>query len=368
MPSMTLEIRNIEDYEAVPTERDPRWAKVVSKDASADGTFWYSVATTGVYCRPSCPARLAKPANVKFHHSIEHARAAGFRACLRCRPDDEHNTAHRRAQIVARACQTIEEAAIAPALAELAAEAGLSESYFHRLFKAQTGVTPKAYCTARRASRLRRSLPDSESVTGAIFEAGFNSNSRVYENTAGILGMRPREFQLGGRGTVVYFAVGQCSLGAILVASTDKGVCSVSLGEEPEKLVAELQTLFPEAELVGGDKNYERLVAQVVGLIEDPNLGHSLPLDIRGTAFQQRVWEALRQIPPGRTVTYTEVACSVGQPSAARAVARACAANKLAVAIPCHRVVRNDGSLSGYRWGVQRKRTLLQRENSEPAQ
>jgi len=368
MSSAAIYFKDFKASGITATEQDPRWSRVVAKDAAVDGTFWYSVATTGVYCRPSCPARLAKPVNVKFHPSPAHARAAGFRACLRCRPDDEHNTAHRRAKIVAQACQKIEKAPVAPSLAELAAEAGLSESYFHRLFKVQTGLTPKAYCSARRASRLRSHLPDSASVTEAIFEAGFNSNSRVYGKTASILGMRPREFKFGGRGKKVYFAVGQCSLGAILVASTDKGVCSVSLGDEPDALVAELQNLFPEAELVGGDKDYEQLVAQVVGLIEHPNLGHNLPLDIRGTAFQQRVWEALRQIPPGRTATYSEIARAVGQPSAARAIARACGANKLAVAIPCHRVIRNDGTLSGYRWGVKRKKTLLQRETAEAAE
>jgi AraC family transcriptional regulator, regulatory protein of adaptative response / methylated-DNA-[protein]-cysteine methyltransferase len=225
-------------------------------------------------------------------------------------------------------------------------------------------VTPKAYATAHRSERTRAKLADRSSVTEAIYDAGFNSNAPFYAQSEEVLGMKPREFRAGGANAVIRFAVGQCSLGAILVAATDKGVCAILLGDDPETLVRDLQDRFNRAELIGGDSGFERLVAKVVGFVEAPAIGLDLPLDVRGTAFQQRVWQALRKVPAGSTVSYATMAQRIGSPKAVRAVAQACAANPLAVAIPCHRVVRNDGNLSGYRWGIERKRALLDREKA----
>lgn len=346
---------------ATATERDPRWARVVARDRTADGQFYYSVATTGVYCRPSCPSRLANPKNVRFHASIAEAEAAGFRACHRCKPDQPSFEAQNAGKI-ARICVLIEQAAASPSLAELAQAADLSPHYFNRLFKAVTGLTPKAYAAAHRAARIRDELRRSHTVTDAIYNAGFNANSRFYAQSAQMLGMTPTEYRSGGADTDIRFAVGQCSLGAILVAVSDKGVCAILIGDDADELVRDLQKRFSNARLIGGDADFERVVAQVVGLIEAPAIGLDLPLDIRGTAFQQRVWQALQAISPGTTATYAEIAAKIGAPQAVRAVAGACAANALAVAIPCHRVVRTDGSLSGYRWGVERKRALIDRE------
>ncbi|MDY0309553.1 MAG: bifunctional DNA-binding transcriptional regulator/O6-methylguanine-DNA methyltransferase Ada [Castellaniella sp.] len=269
----------------------------------------------------------------------------------------------RHAAVAAQACRTIESSTTPPALNELAAQAGLSPWHFHRIFKAETGLTPKAYADALRARRLRAALDAADgSVTDALYSAGFNSSSRYYEAAGQVLGMRARDYRAGGAGTEIRFAVGQCALGAILVAQSRIGLCAILLGDDPEQLVQDLQDQFPSAELIGGDVAFERLVAQVVGFVEAPAIGLDLPLDVRGTAFQQRVWQALRIIPPGTTVSYAEIAARIGAPKAARAVAQACGANPLAVAIPCHRVVRRDGDISGYRWGVARKRELLQRE------
>ncbi|GJE61316.1 bifunctional DNA-binding transcriptional regulator/O6-methylguanine-DNA methyltransferase Ada [Methylobacterium trifolii] len=338
-----------------------RRAAVAARDARADGRFVYAVRTTGVYCRPSCPSRAALPENVSFHDTCAAAEAAGFRPCRRCRPD-EPALAHRHAASVARACRLIEGAETVPALDALAREAGLSPFHFHRVFKAVTGVTPKAYAGAHRAGRVAMGLRQAASVTEALYEAGYNTASRFYASAPERLGMSPSAYRRGGPGQAIRFAVGQCSLGAILVAATDRGVCAILLGDDPEPLVRDLQDCFPKADLIGDDPGFAALVAQVVGLVEAPGRGLDLPLDIGGTAFQQRVWEALRRIPPGTTATYAEVARAIGEPAAVRAVARACGANALAVAIPCHRVVRADGALSGYRWGVARKRDLLARE------
>jgi AraC family transcriptional regulator, regulatory protein of adaptative response / methylated-DNA-[protein]-cysteine methyltransferase len=343
------------------TRDDARWKAVVARDRTYDGKFYYSVASTGVYCRPFCPARLAKRANVRFHDTIAEAEAAGFRPCKRCRPNEASLEAQHAASI-ARACRLVEEAEEAPKLDELARSVGLSSYHFHRLFKAITGVTPKAYAVAHRQKRVREKLGKSKSVTEAIYDSGFNSSGRFYADSARVLGMTPSAFRDGGANADIKFAVGECSLGSILVAASDKGVCAISFGDEPEALVRHLQDRFPRARLIGGDAEFEQLVAKVVGFVEAPNIGLDLPLDVRGTAFQHRVWAALRDIPPGCTVSYAELAERIGEPKAVRAVAGACAANKIAVAIPCHRVVRNDGTLSGYRWGVERKRTLLDRE------
>jgi len=340
---------------------DERWDAVVRRDASADGVFYYSVRTTGVYCRPSCAARLARRENVRFHLTCDDAEQAGFRACKRCRPNAPA-LAEQWAAAVAKACRLIETSDESLNLEALADAAGMSRFHFHRVFKSITGVTPKAYAAAHRAQKIRDQLVQRGTVTEAIYGAGFNSNGRFYATSAQVLGMSPTRFRSGGEGEAIRFAVGECSLGSILVAATDKGVCGILLDDDPEALVRDLQDRFPRAELIGGDQRFEELVAKVVGLVEAPALGLDLPLDVRGTAFQQRVWQALREIPAGSTVSYAEIAARIGSPKAVRAVAQACASNAIAVAIPCHRVVRNDGALSGYRWGVERKRVLLERE------
>jgi len=343
---------------------DERWSAVVRRDPKADGQFYYSVKTTGVYCRPSCAARLALRENVRFHKSCAGAERAGFRACKRCKPRGPFLET-RHAVIIAEACRAIEAAEELPSLDALAEKSGLSRFHFHRIFKGVTGVTPKAYAMANREARLRDTLPKRETVTEVIYESGFNSNGRFYAKSAQSLGMKPKAFQRGGAGAAIRFAVAECSLGSILVAASDLGICAISLGDDAGELVSELQQRFPKADLIGGDRAFEKTVAQVVGFVEAPSLGWNLPLDIRGTAFQQRVWQALRKIPVGKTLSYAEVARKIGAPKSVRAVASACASNAIAVAIPCHRVVRTDGSLSGYRWGVERKRTLLKREAAQ---
>ena len=346
---------------AAATEGDPRWASVVARSTAADGAFYYSCRTTGVYCRPSCAARRPRPENVRFHSTREEAEAAGFRPCKRCKPDqpalvDQH------AAKVTLACRLIETSPSVPSLEDLASQAGLSVFHFHRVFKAITGLTPRAYAVAQRGKRVRRELARTGSVTRAIYESGYGSNGQFYGEAQQVLGMAPTTYRAGGVNTEIRFAIGECSLGSILVAASEVGVCAIFLGDDPDALARDLQDRFPKATLVGGDAEFEAVVARVVGFVEAPALGLDLPLDVQGTAFQQRVWQALREIPAGSTASYTEIAGRIGAPKSVRAVAGACAANPVAVAIPCHRVVRTDGDLSGYRWGVERKRALLQRE------
>jgi AraC family transcriptional regulator of adaptative response/methylated-DNA-[protein]-cysteine methyltransferase len=338
-----------------------RWDAVQRRDAEADGQFYYSVSSTGVYCRPSCGARPALRRNVAFHASCLDAEQAGFRACMRCKPD-QPPLAERHAQAVAQACRLLDAAEEGLDLDSLAQACGMSRFHFHRIFKAHTGITPKAYAAAQRAKRVQQGLASAPSVTDAIYAAGFNSSGRFYAASNGVLGMSPKAFRAGGSGASIRFAIGACSLGAILVAATDKGICAILMGDDPELLARDLQDRFPQAELRGAEAEFEETVAKVVGFVESPGIGLDLPLDVRGTAFQQRVWQALRAIPSGSTVSYAELAERVGIPSGARAIAGACAANPVAVAIPCHRVVRQDGSISGYRWGVERKAALLKRE------
>ena len=349
---------------SVESVDDRRWAAIVARDRDADGTFYFSVKTTGVYCRPSCGARRPHRRNVAFHATRAGAEHSGFRPCRRCRPDrDAPGQPH--AATIARICRIIESAATVPSLTSLARRAGLSPYHFHRTFKAVTGVTPRAYAGAQRAKRVRDELQKrSKTVTEAIYDAGFSSGGRFYESSNQLLGMTPSEYRAGGGDTHIHFAVGQCSLGSILVAQSARGVCAILLGDDPDTLVRDLQDRFPAATFVGDDPGFARVVAMVVGFVETPSKGLDLPLDIRGSAFQQRVWQALRDIPIGSTVSYTDIARRIGAPRAARAVARACAENPLAVAIPCHRVVRTDGARSGYRWGVERKRALLTREGA----
>jgi AraC family transcriptional regulator, regulatory protein of adaptative response / methylated-DNA-[protein]-cysteine methyltransferase len=339
------------------------WAAILRRDPHADGVFYYSVQTTGIYCRPTCPSRLPLRGNVHFHADCAAAELAGYRPCKRCRPSEE-GPLHERAAAVAKACRLIERAEEMPNLDQLASEAGMTRFHFHRVFKATTGVTPRAYAAAHRAARVRKYLPHSATITNAIYEAGFASSGRFYAESSQILGMTPSSFRSGGHGAAIRFAVGECSLGSILVAATDKGICALLFGDDPGHLVRDLQDQFPEADLVGADEDFEKLVARVVGFVEAPQLGLDLPLDVQGTAFQQRVWQALRQIPTGQRMSYSEIARLIDAPKAVRAVAQACAANQIAVAIPCHRVVRHDGKLGGYRWGVERKLAILEREAS----
>jgi AraC family transcriptional regulator of adaptative response/methylated-DNA-[protein]-cysteine methyltransferase len=351
-----------QDQMPARTETDPRWQAVIGRDRTADGSFVYAVKTTGVYCRPSCPSRRAKPENVAFYEAERAAEAAGFRPCRRCKPNGEP-LAKEQAALIAEACRLIETAEEPPKLDDLASAVGISPFYFHRRFKAVTGLTPKAYAAAHRGRRVREELDNAAaSVTQAIYGAGYNSNSRFYEASNDLLGMTPTAYKQGGVNEAIRFAIAECSLGSILVAMSDKGVCALLLGDDPDKLARDLQDRFPHAELIGADAGFEKLVAEVIGFVEAPRLGLDLPLDMRGTAFQQRVWLALRQVPAGETVSYAEIARRIGEPKAVRAVAQACGANKIAVAIPCHRVVRTDGNLSGYRWGVERKRALLAKE------
>jgi len=287
---------------AAATVSDPRWAAVVARDPTADGKFFYSVKTTGVYCRPSCAARAARPENVHFHATAEDAERAGFRPCKRCRPD-RMDSASPQAALVAELCRYIEHADAAPSLDELARRAGMSPFHLHRVFRAVTGVTPKQYAAAHRFRRVRTELERSATVTDAIYGAGYSSSGRFYDDANGMLGMTPSSYRAGGADTTIRFAIGECSLGSILVAASERGVCAILLGDDPEQLAHDLQDRFPHARLIGGDADFEQLVAKVVGFVEAPGIGLDLPLDVRGTAFQQRVWQALREDPAGRTVS-----------------------------------------------------------------
>ncbi len=340
---------------------EERWNAVLRRDSGADGKFYYSVRTTGIYCRPTCSSRRPKRENVRFHASAEEAERAGFRACKRCQPNGAALIEEYTAK-VAQACRAIQTSEDPPSLAALARAAGMSRFHFHRIFKSTVGLTPKAYALGHRAERIRRELPKQRTVTDAIYRAGFNSSGRFYAQASQSLGMKPKNFKNGGLGESIQFAVTQCSLGLILVGASEAGVCAIFLGDDSKALHSELQTRFPNARLVAGTKGFERLVAKVVKAVESPKQALELPLDVRGTAFQQRVWRALCDIPSGSTASYSEIATRIGLPKAVRAVAGACASNAIAVAIPCHRVLHADGSLSGYRWGVERKKALLARE------
>jgi AraC family transcriptional regulator of adaptative response/methylated-DNA-[protein]-cysteine methyltransferase len=340
---------------------DARWEAVVARDAAFDGQFYFSVETTGVYCRPGCAARLPKRANVRFHETREEAEAAGYRPCKRCRPD-QPSLGEQHAEKVAQACRLIETADEEPKLDALAEAVGLSAYHFHRIFKQALGVTPKAYAMAHRSKRARKSLVEKGTVTEAIYDAGFNSNGRFYANSWEMLGMTPSDFRSGASGQTIRYTIGKSSLGLTLIAASEKGICAIFFGDEPEGLREDLQATFPRAVIVGADKSFEKLTAKVLAFVDDPAKDLDLPLDVRGTAFQQRVWDALRRIPIGSTMSYAGLAKEIGAPKAVRAVARACATNPVAVAIPCHRVVGSNGSLTGYRGGVERKRALLAKE------
>ena len=353
-------LRN-KEAQASATVNDPRWSALQARDKSFDGKFVYSVKTTGIYCRPSCAARQAKPENVRFHQSCADAEHAGFRPCLRCKPNQASLDEQQQA-FIKRACDLIDSAEVAPSLEQLADQVGLSPYHFHRLFKAHTGLTPKGYANAQRAARVRSQLQQGETVTNALYEAGFNSSGRFYAVADQLLGMTPKAYREGGANTQIRFAIGHCFLGRVLVAQSERGICAILFGDNAEALQADLYRRFPRATLTPADDAFAQTVDQVIEFIEMPAKGLKLPLDIQGTVFQQQVWQALQNIPAGATASYRDIAQKIGSPRAVRAVAGACAANSLAVAVPCHRVVRNDGELSGYRWGTERKRALLDRE------
>jgi AraC family transcriptional regulator of adaptative response/methylated-DNA-[protein]-cysteine methyltransferase len=338
-----------------------RWKAVCERDASFDGKFFFAVSTTGVYCRPSCASRAPRAEHVRFFDSAEEAERAGFRACLRCRPG-EPTLRETYAKMIADACRFIEEQETEPTLAQLANRAEMSPAHFHRIFKTVIGLTPKQFAAAHRSRLVREGLRSSATVTEAIYEAGYNSSSRFYEKSGELLGMTPGNFRDGGRNIAIRYALSESALGQVLVAQSERGICAILLGDDPGRLVEELRQKFPHAALAEAGDDFQKVVAEVVRLVEHPERGLSLPLDLHGTAFQQRVWLALREIPAGATCSYAEVARRIGQPKAVRAVAGACAANSLAVAIPCHRVIASDRKLAGYRWGVERKRALLARE------
>ena len=342
-----------------------RWQALVGRDRQADGAFVYGVATTGVYCRPGCASRRPHRKNVRFFETWQEAESAGFRPCKRCSPRSPAGK-DTRVEAIVRVCQIIEEAASPPRLADLAQAVGLSPSYLHRLFKKTVGVTPKQYGAERRLGRVRDHLQASPTVTDAMYEAGFASSSRFYADTAATLGMTPTAYQNGGRGARIRFSVSSCSLGWALVAATEQGICAIDLSGTSEGLVERLRARFPQAAFVEHDPELLAWMEQVLAFLESPGKGLGLPLDIQGTAFQRRVWMALQETRPGSTASYADVAARIGSPKAARAVAQACAANPIAVAIPCHRVVKSGGDLGGYRWGSERKRTLLGREGHDP--
>ncbi|MEG3134602.1 bifunctional DNA-binding transcriptional regulator/O6-methylguanine-DNA methyltransferase Ada [Rouxiella sp. T17] len=356
---------HVSDDEHFSSE-ERRWQAITQRDATADGQFFYAVKTTGIYCAPSCPSRQPNRENVEFFTLGEEAEQRGYRPCKRCR-QGRISLHQQHAQQIAQACRLLENSDKTPTLEQLAFQVGLSAYHFHRLFKTFTGLTPRAYAMAKRQQRVRENLAQPLSVTSAILEAGYGSNGHFYGSSTARLGMTPSDYRAGGKGVEVWFAVGRCSLGDILVAESPRGICAILLGDDPQALVENLQKTFTHAQLLGGDPDFEGRIAAIVGFVDGDRAELALPLDIRGTAFQQRVWQALRAIPLGETLSYAAVAAKIGSPKAVRAVAGACAANLLAVAIPCHRVVKSSGELSGYRWGVDRKKRLLEQERQGAA-
>jgi AraC family transcriptional regulator, regulatory protein of adaptative response / methylated-DNA-[protein]-cysteine methyltransferase len=340
-----------------------RWHALTQRDERADDVFLYGVKTTGVYCRPTCASRRPRRENVEFFASTLEAEQAGYRPCKRCLPNAT-SPHEQRVAMIRRVCSLMEESEGPPALHDLAAAAGMSVSHFHRVFKEILGLTPKQYATALRRRRLQGGLAQGAAITEAIYDAGFNSSSRFYEKSTELLGMTPTRYKRGAPDLRLRVAVTRSFLGLTLVAATDQGICFIAFGDSPRTLLEHLRRRFPNAQLDQDDPGFAHWVAKVTAFIETPTQCMDLPLDIQGTAFQQRVWKALQEIPPGTTRSYTQVAAAIGKPKAVRAVARACASNRIAVAIPCHRVIRSDGDLGGYRWGLARKQVLLQREQT----
>lgn len=346
---------------------EARWQAVTRRDHSADGQFVFAVTSTGIYCRPGCPARTPKRENVVYFRTADAAEAAGFRPCKRCHPASLTPKAL-QSDLIADICTHIDHSDPLPSVADLAEQAGMSIGHFQRTFRAVTGITPKTYLQARRDRRFAETLQQAERVTDAVYDAGFGSTGRAYDRVVNRIGMAPSAVRRGGAGVRLAYAVAPCALGVVLVARSQQGVAAIELGDSTEAVVKALHDRFPNAEIVGDDTGFGDLLHDVAGLIETPERGHSLPLDIQGTVFQRRVWQALQDIPAGETRTYSQLAKAVGRPKAVRAVAGACAANAHAVAIPCHRIVRSDSSISGYRWGRHRKKVLLAREKTEKAE
>lgn len=352
------------DQVQAPEGRFDYWRAVVERDASADGRFVFAVVTTGIYCRASCSSRRARRENVCFYDTPNEAEQAGYRPCKRCCPQGPSKEETQLA-LATKLCRFIESRDTPPRLEELAKHIDTSPSHAHRLFKAAIGVTPLQYAQEQRRQRLEKELLRAGTVTDAVHTSGHQSFANFYISAKRSLGMTPQTYRKGAPGETIHFAIAECSLGPLLVAATERGLCAILMGEEPETLIEDLGQRFPAAHLVTADENFERIVALVVGLAEHPRSPAELPLDIRGTAFQQRVWAELRKVPAGQTCSYAELASRIGSPSASRAVAQACAKNPLAIVVPCHRVIRQDGGISGYRWGVERKRELLRREQKD---
>lgn len=343
---------------------DERYAAIVGRLLEADGHFVYAVTTTGVFCRLSCSARTALRKNVRFFATSSAALRAGFRACKRCQPDGESLDEH-YSKMIAKACRYLDDYEQLPALNDIATACGMSRFHFQRVFKRVTGITPGQYHAAKRAERVCVGLTKKQSVTEAILDAGFANTGHFQSTTSKQLGMKAKTYRSGGRGENIRYAMGDCTLGKVLVASSERGICAILFGDKPDPLVTDLRARFPEADIQLADSAFARTVKSVIRHVDTPNQKFDLPLDIRGTAFQQRVWRALMSIPPGKTATYSQLANLIGSPAAVRAVAGACAANALAVVVPCHRIVRSDGNLSGYRWGVERKAALLAAEGAK---
>lgn len=338
------------------------WRAVERRDRRSDGSFVYAVASTGVYCRPSCPSRRPSRVNVRFFRTCDDAELAGYRACLRCRPAAEHAASSTDAA-VAKAREYLEQhAGRAVPLSELARHAGVSPWHLQRSFKRIVGVSPKAYQDARRVDQFKSRLRAGDTVSRATYEAGFGSSSRVYERSGALLGMTPAAYRRGGAGLRIAYTVTATPVGRVLVAMTDRGVCAVELGDSDADVLRALQTDFPRAVIEPGGDEHRDWVEAVIERVRDPRSDSDMPLDMAGSTFQLRVWKALREIPAGEQRSYRDIATAIGQPSASRAVARACATNHLAVVVPCHRVVRSDGELAGYKWGLGRKRRLLESE------
>ncbi|HEY5883378.1 MAG TPA: bifunctional DNA-binding transcriptional regulator/O6-methylguanine-DNA methyltransferase Ada [Pyrinomonadaceae bacterium] len=336
-----------------------QWDAVLSKDSSYDGQFVFAVSSTGVYCRPSCPSRRANRQNVSFFELPEAAERAGYRACLRCRPK-EARAQNNHLQMVQRVCRIIEDSDGEPVtLARLGQEVGVSPFHLQRTFKSVMGITPSQFAEECRIRKFRKSVRAGGAITEAIYEAGYGSSSRVYEGAASQLGMTPATYGKGGRGAMINYSVVDCHLGHLLVAATEKGVCSVKLGDSAEQLASDLATEFPAARITCNAEGLVDSVNAVVNYLSHKVPHIDLPLDIQATAFQRQVWEQLRAIPYGETYSYTQLAKAIGQEKAVRAVARACATNPVALVIPCHRVIRQNSTLGGYRWGLERKKQLL---------
>jgi AraC family transcriptional regulator of adaptative response/methylated-DNA-[protein]-cysteine methyltransferase len=354
-----MAMRDSQDIEF--TDDAARWQAVEARDRRAEGQFFYAVVTTGIFCRVTCPSRRPRRENAAFFVTAAEAQQAGYRPCLRCHPtgrspEQEHNAAIRAA------CALIDQAETPPPLKDLAEAAGLSPFHFHRLFKAITGVTPRSYIASKRVTKVQRELAAGTPVTDALYGAGYGSSSRLYEQAHASLGMTPAAFRQGGSGAAIRWTIATTPLGRLIVAATPAGICMIEFGADEADLEARLHSRFPRSANIRTDAELSAQVQAIADFIDLPERGLNLPLDIQGTAFQRRVWQALQAIPPGETASYTDIAERLGQATAARAVARACAANGIALAIPCHRVIRGNGELSGYRWGVDRKRNLLARE------